>query len=141
MSHGPIENLVGGSPYFEPGQHVGTFADATFADEVGPPTRRQPNEIVAEIRQAIGRWRAQGHSGSMPATREPRALAIRAHLGCLRGRPVAGRELLTESGLVFVQIRDADLPLVPGTTIPSVRRVDDHPVARIALWDDTVAGS
>jgi type III restriction enzyme len=39
-------------------------------DQYGPPTRQQPNEIVNEIRQSVGRWRQQGYPHVTSVTRE-----------------------------------------------------------------------
>jgi type III restriction enzyme len=39
-------------------------------DQFGPPTRQQPNEIVNEIRAAVGRWRLQGYPHVTSVTRD-----------------------------------------------------------------------
>jgi uncharacterized protein (DUF1778 family) len=41
-------------------------------DQFGGPTRQQPNEIVNEIRQAVGRWRVQGYPHVTSVTRDLR---------------------------------------------------------------------
>ncbi|HVL53142.1 MAG TPA: DEAD/DEAH box helicase family protein [Vitreimonas sp.] len=99
MAQGPIENPVINSPFVEPGQHFVTTADGQVTGEIDPrrrpseffvpvarprkistaqltmdqfggPTRQQPNEIVNEIRQAVERWRRQGHPHTTTTTRD-----------------------------------------------------------------------
>ena len=94
-----IENPVINSPYVEPVQHFRTLADGTVTGEIEPrrrpseffvpvarskrisaaqltmdgfggPKKQQPNEIVNEIRQAVGRWRVQGYPHTTSITRE-----------------------------------------------------------------------
>jgi len=94
-----IENPVINSPFVEPAQHFRTLADGTVTGEIEPrrrpseffvpvarpkrisaaqltmdgfggPRKQQPNEIVNEIRQAVGRWRIQGYPHTTSITRE-----------------------------------------------------------------------
>jgi hypothetical protein len=99
VARGPIENPVINSPFVEPAQHFRTSADGEVTGEIvarrrpsesfvpvarpgrrrsaqltleqfGPPTRQQPNEIVNEIRDAVGRWRTLGYPHTTAITRE-----------------------------------------------------------------------
>jgi type III restriction enzyme len=98
VTQGPIENPVINSPYIEPAQHFVTTADGTVSGEIAPRrrsseffvpvarpkkisaqmtmeafgglTRQQPNEIVNEIRQAVGRWRALDYPHITSTTRD-----------------------------------------------------------------------
>jgi type III restriction enzyme len=45
-------------------------ASAQLALQFGGGTRQQPNEIVNEVRQAVGRWRLQGYPHTTATTRE-----------------------------------------------------------------------
>ncbi len=89
LAHGTIENPIINSPFVEPARHFVMDADGKVTgkieprrrpseffvpvarpkklsaqlsmDQFGGPTRQQPNEIVNEIRQAVGRWRQQDY--------------------------------------------------------------------------------
>ncbi len=93
-----IENPVINSPFVEPAQHFVTTADGKVTGEIaarrrpseffvpvarpkklsaqmtmdafGGPSRQQPNEIVNEIRQAVGRWRLQDYPHITSTTRD-----------------------------------------------------------------------
>ena len=45
-------------------------ASAQLALQFGGGTRQQPNEIVNEVRQAVGRWRLQGYPHTTATTKE-----------------------------------------------------------------------
>ncbi len=91
-----IENPVINSPFAEPARHFRVVdgqvsgelvpsrrpseffvpvakpkkASAQLALQFGGGTRQQPNEIVNEVRQAVGRWRLQGYPHTTATTRE-----------------------------------------------------------------------
>ena len=89
LTGSPIENPIINSPFVEPRRHFLTSTDGDITGEIevrrrpseffvpvarpkkrsgqltmdafGGPKRQQPNEIVNEIRQAVGRWRQQDY--------------------------------------------------------------------------------
>ncbi len=91
-----IENPVLNSPFHEPARHFKVVdgqvagdieegrrpseffvpvakpkkASAQLALQFGGSVRQQPNEIVNEIRQAVGRWRLQGYPHTTATTKE-----------------------------------------------------------------------
>jgi type III restriction enzyme len=92
----PIENPVINSPFVEPAKHFRVVdglvsgeiepkrraseffvpvakpkkASAQLAMQFGGGTRQQQNEIVNEVRQAVGRWRLQGYPHTTATTKE-----------------------------------------------------------------------
>ncbi|MBA2488413.1 MAG: DEAD/DEAH box helicase family protein, partial [Chloroflexi bacterium] len=97
LAESTIENPIINSPFVEPAQHFLMTADGKVTGEIAPrrrpseffvpvaqprkrsaqlsmdqfggPTRQQPNEIVNEIRQAVGRWRLQDYPHITSVTR------------------------------------------------------------------------
>lgn len=96
MANSPIDNPVINSPFTEPTRHF-RVKDGQVTGEVehrrrpseffvpvarprkalpqlalqfGAGVRQQPNEIVNEIRTAVGRWRAQGYPHTTAVTRD-----------------------------------------------------------------------
>ncbi|MHB8891275.1 MAG: hypothetical protein ACYC65_04440 [Candidatus Limnocylindrales bacterium] len=91
-----IENPVINSPFVEPAKHFRVVdglvsgeiepkrrpseffvpvakprkASAQLAMQFGGGTRQQQNEIVNEVRQAVGRWRLQGYPHTTATTKE-----------------------------------------------------------------------
>ncbi len=91
-----VENPVLNSPFAEPSRHFRVVdgqvsgelvpsrrpseffvpvakprkASGQLALQFGGGTRQQPNEIVNEVRQAVGRWRLQGYPHTTAVTRE-----------------------------------------------------------------------
>ncbi|MBA2719521.1 MAG: DEAD/DEAH box helicase family protein [Chloroflexi bacterium] len=97
MAQATIDNPIINSPFVEPARHFVTTTDGTVTGEidtrrrpseffvpVAPPKKRsgqltldqfgpkrqQPNEIVNEIRQAVGRWRQLGYPHITTTTRD-----------------------------------------------------------------------
>ncbi|CAN5852384.1 DEAD/DEAH box helicase family protein [soil metagenome] len=98
MAAASIENPIINTPFAEPARHFVTTRDGKVSGEIaerrrpseffvpvarprkgsaqmtmdqfGGPTRQQPNEIVNEIRHAVGRWRLQGYPHITPVTRD-----------------------------------------------------------------------
>ena len=122
LAESTIENPIINSPFVEPEQHFLMTADGKVTGEIAPrrrpseffvpvaqprkrsaqlsmdqfggPTRQQPNEIVNEIRQAVGRWRLQDcPSDPGPTDSEPRA--ARLNLGALQALDQAARPFPT----------------------------------------------
>jgi type III restriction enzyme len=72
-----VDGLVSGE--IEPRRRLSEFfvpvakpkkASAQLAMQFGGGTKHQPNEIVNEIRQAVGRWRLQGYPHTTPITKD-----------------------------------------------------------------------
>jgi type III restriction enzyme len=96
VAQGTIENPVINSPFVEPARHFRVVdgqvsgaieprrrsseffvpvakpkkASPQLALQFGGGTKQQPNEIVNEIRQAVGRWRIQGYPHTTSTTKE-----------------------------------------------------------------------
>jgi len=98
LAQATIENPIINSPFVEPARHFVMDADGKVTGEIetrrrpseffvpvarprklsaqlsmdqfSGPTRQQPNEIVNEIRQAVGRWRQQDYPHTTSITRD-----------------------------------------------------------------------
>jgi type III restriction enzyme len=98
VTQGTIDNPIINSPFVEPVRHFVTTSDGTVTGEIdarrrpseffvpvarpkklsgqltldafGGPKKQQPNEIVNEIRQSVGRWRALNYPHITSTSRE-----------------------------------------------------------------------